>query len=354
MSATQKQIARVLDAVRNLYSLRDMREFPEQVMTSCSGLIPALYHSWMAVDKGALTEVAQLEEAHTNPEEVHHAMKQLAHQHPCYKQAMEIKKGDVVMALSDFTSFRMWKQTAFYNFVHKANGIKDQLIGGYKGPEGIFGFMLGRDKAFSADERHLMELIQPHLVVSYKNAQMLTAAQKQSPSLPDSVVPLSSDGRVNDWPSAILSALREHSHAPVLTYRVPVPEDFELWLHRSLQDLRRTKDLPAVLPPYVAQSQDSRLIARLIPGANSQSARLVFEVRAEDRDFTRLRKLGLTPKECEVAGWIAQGKGNEEIGIILECSPNTVRKHVEHIFEKLGVENRTSIATRVIEALSSK
>jgi DNA-binding CsgD family transcriptional regulator len=352
MSATQKQIARVLDAVKNLYSLRDMREFPEQVMTSCSGLIPALYHSWMAVDKGALTEVAQLEQSHTDPEEVHHAMKELAHQHPCYKQAMELKDGDVVMALSDFTSFRMWKQTAFYNFVHKANGIKDQLIGGYRGPEGIFGLMLGRDKAFSAEERFLMELIQPHLVVSYKNAKMLTAAQKHSATLPDSIIPISSDGRVSDWPSSVLNALREHSHAPVLTYRVPVPEDFELWLHRTLQDLRRAAGSSTPLTPYVAQSQDSRLIARLIPAVQSQPARLVFEVTAEDRDFSRLSKLGLTPKECEVAGWIAQGKANEEIGIILKSATNTVRKHVEHIFAKLGVENRTTLAKRVFEEIS--
>jgi DNA-binding CsgD family transcriptional regulator len=200
----------------------------------------------------------------------------------------------------------------------------------------------------------MMQLIQPHLVRSYLNSRVLTAAQKQTASLPDSVVPVTRDGRVHDWPSSVLKALRQHSHAPILTYRVPVPEDFELWLHASLQILRKGSEGLPLLQPYVAQAQDSRLVARLIPGTNSQRPYLVFEVTSEDRDFLKLKALGLTPKECEVAGWITRGKTNEEIGKILNCATATVRKHVEHILEKLGVENRTSIATRAIEVLSGK
>ncbi len=43
--------------------------------------------------------------------------------------------------------------------------------------------------------------------------------------------------------------------------------------------------------------------------------------------------------------WVAQGKTNEEIGAILSISPRTVGKHLERIYEKLGVEIRTSAAT---------
>jgi DNA-binding CsgD family transcriptional regulator len=52
----------------------------------------------------------------------------------------------------------------------------------------------------------------------------------------------------------------------------------------------------------------------------------------------------LTPREHEVAHWIAEGKGNGDIGRIIGCSEATVKKHLEHIFRKLGVETRTAAA----------
>ena len=65
-----------------------------------------------------------------------------------------------------------------------------------------------------------------------------------------------------------------------------------------------------------------------------------------------LESLGLTPREAEVLLWIAQGKTNAEIGIILEAATATVKKHVERVLEKLGAENRQSAALRAIEVLS--
>src|SRR3954451_6081716 len=52
----------------------------------------------------------------------------------------------------------------------------------------------------------------------------------------------------------------------------------------------------------------------------------------------------LTRRELEVIEWIVAGKRNHEIGKILECSPRTVQKHVQHILEKLQLETRTHVA----------
>ena len=56
----------------------------------------------------------------------------------------------------------------------------------------------------------------------------------------------------------------------------------------------------------------------------------------------RLQTLGLTKREAEVMAWVSQGKSNSDIATILESSPRTVAKHIEHIFEKLNVESRTA------------
>jgi DNA-binding CsgD family transcriptional regulator len=52
--------------------------------------------------------------------------------------------------------------------------------------------------------------------------------------------------------------------------------------------------------------------------------------------------LGLTTREAEVLGWVSRGKTNAQIAEILFISPLTVRKHLENVFEKLGVHTRTA------------
>ena len=64
-----------------------------------------------------------------------------------------------------------------------------------------------------------------------------------------------------------------------------------------------------------------------------------------------LETLGLTPREAEVLLWVAQGKGNRDIGLLLEMSEATAKRHLLHIFEKLGVETRTAAALQAIEVL---
>lgn len=57
-----------------------------------------------------------------------------------------------------------------------------------------------------------------------------------------------------------------------------------------------------------------------------------------------LEPLGLTPRQAEVLHWMAEGKTNEEIALILECSFFTVKNHLKEIFQRLGVHSRTSAA----------
>ncbi len=58
-----------------------------------------------------------------------------------------------------------------------------------------------------------------------------------------------------------------------------------------------------------------------------------------------MQTLKLTLRESEVLYWVVQGKTNRDIGDILGSSPATVKKHLERVYEKLGVETRTAAAT---------
>jgi len=55
----------------------------------------------------------------------------------------------------------------------------------------------------------------------------------------------------------------------------------------------------------------------------------------------------LTSREREILSWVARGASNREIATILWLSPGTVRKHLEHVYAKLDVPNRTAAVARV-------
>ncbi|TMV46799.1 helix-turn-helix transcriptional regulator, partial [Thioclava sp. BHET1] len=62
----------------------------------------------------------------------------------------------------------------------------------------------------------------------------------------------------------------------------------------------------------------------------------------------------LTMREAEVLLWLAAGKANRDISEILDISPRTVKKHLEQVFVKLGVENRATAAALAVKALADR
>jgi DNA-binding CsgD family transcriptional regulator len=66
------------------------------------------------------------------------------------------------------------------------------------------------------------------------------------------------------------------------------------------------------------------------------------------RIYQRINTVGLlTAREAEVLRWVAAGKSDAQIGAILRISARTVQKHLQNVYDKLGVESRTAAAMRV-------
>ena len=97
--------------------------------------------------------------------------------------------------------------------------------------------------------------------------------------------------------------------------------------------------------------------ADLVRAIEARLRRSDQQVRREFKpDFSSaepLLALGLTPRAAEAFLWLAQGKTNADIATILGITESTVKKHVQEIFEKLGVETRGAATVRALEALNS-
>jgi DNA-binding CsgD family transcriptional regulator len=115
---------------------------------------------------------------------------------------------------------------------------------------------------------------------------------------------------------------------------------------------------------WVREELARRAVAGAVPGEplklSRQNRRLVLAlheqtgedewliVMRESSDQAVIDAVGaafrLTTREAEVLYWVAKGKISRDIADILSMSPATVKKHLEHIYEKLGVETRTAAA----------
>jgi len=79
--------------------------------------------------------------------------------------------------------------------------------------------------------------------------------------------------------------------------------------------------------------------------ARSREVVVIKEIRVPEGgsfvlDVEKLKALGITPREHEILGLIAEGLSNREIGERLFVSENTVKTHSSRVFDKLGVSRR--------------
>jgi CheY-like chemotaxis protein/DNA-binding CsgD family transcriptional regulator len=176
------------------------------------------------------------------------------------------------------------------------------------------------------------------------------------------------------------NALDAFGHA---TLAVHEPRGLAVWqtalARRLLQEFFNAKPASDTLPPEL-QAWVAREALRRRAGAEPSgltvahgARRLVCALHAVDADAlgddhwlvvlrmsddtamvdALVRALDLTAREAEVLYWVTKGKTNRDIGEILGSSPRTVHKHLEHVFQKLGVETRTAAAAMALSRVAA-
>lgn len=179
--------------------------------------------------------------------------------------------------------------------------------------------------------------------VHLKNAQLTNSAQSALDSTGQHLFTSTNSGEVK-WATPQTFALfakanidcSDLSHSFSLALAAWLSEKREAHDNLTIEDL----DYPLSIR-FVGQHDNGDWLIKLIDGNRPTKAALLSS------------KLDLTGRESEVLFWIANGKTNREAAEILAMSPRTVNKHLEVIFPKLGVENRTAAAGVALRLLSS-
>jgi DNA-binding CsgD family transcriptional regulator len=261
--------------------------------------------------------------------------------------------------LSDFMSRRRYHESVLYRELFCRVGVEFQMAFYLpeRPPDSVAIALIRDRRDFTERDRLMLNLLRPHLFQAYRNAELVTHLREDCAqttqalvAAPYGIITLDAQGRVRfctprarQWLAAWFGWASQANGQ--------LPEALRRWLREQQLPSSKNGNVPAPRQPLITERNGRQLTIRLLADSEPGRQTLVMEERRRELSAAPLRRLGLTAREAEVLLWVAQGKTNPEIGIILGASPGTVHKHTEHIFEKLGVETRTAAAACAWETL---
>lgn len=142
------------------------------------------------------------------------------------------------------------------------------------------------------------------------------------------------------WATPQAQKLLAADDTPEDGLRLDLPKPWLEWLEQVHTGLAQPK-MP--MKASMLRNDELRLQYMGKLGPNEFLLRLARDTAA-DAPTQFSAEFGLTSRESEVLAWLSKGKTNRDIAQILGLSPRTVDKHLEQIYAKLGVENRTAAA----------
>jgi DNA-binding NarL/FixJ family response regulator len=191
----------------------------------------------------------------------------------------------------------------------------------------------------------MLARIRVHLV----NARLTQSARAALDVSGRYLLAVNSAGRIM-WATPQAQKLLSDTLSPDSDDNVVLPEPIPQWLDQARQGKAGSKTaITAALPG----NEQLRLQYMGKLGTNEFLLRLAKDFTSETpAEFSS--ELGLTAREGEVLSWLSKGKTNRDIAQILGLSRRTVDKHLEQIYSKLGVENRTAAAAIAVNAKNRK
>jgi DNA-binding CsgD family transcriptional regulator len=198
--------------------------------------------------------------------------------------------------------------------------------------------------------RHPLAVIYRHLVVCEEAGIGLRCITDLAADGGWLMMHVTLGGRILDASPTALRLLRRFFPAYASGLQTSLPSPLLSWFVRS-RNWGLERSAIDLAQRFTLTRLGSRLRVHFVPDPdNSAAGFLLMKHERVDLDAAHLARLPLTDREREVLALVAAGKTNGEIAIILAISARTVQKHLEHIFQKLGVETRTAAAVCALGA----
>ncbi|MEO8298123.1 MAG: response regulator transcription factor [Burkholderiales bacterium] len=131
------------------------------------------------------------------------------------------------------------------------------------------------------------------------------------------------------------------------------PTEVLAWLQHQVSCVEQAQG-ERIEPAKLTVARGARRLSFALHEPTAEGEWLLVLHEADDAALVEALGLSfkLTAREAEVLYWVVQGKTNRDIGDILGASPATVKKHLEHVYSKLGVETRTAAANLAMQRVT--
>jgi DNA-binding CsgD family transcriptional regulator len=349
-SLTRRDLLSVLEFLRESYAISNLEKFRSRVVENLPRLIRSEVTGYNEIDTRG-----QRLKAHIDPPDAFgfpdafQIFEQHMHEHPLIGYHTRVRDSRV-LKISDFLTAPRFRDLGLYREFFRRVGVEHQMVCTLPAKLPILiGIALNRSgKDFTERDRLLLELLRPHLMQAHNNAAALTSALEELEATQrrlneiEGLMILRWDGHTSWLSPGVHRLLGKYFSRKLGGERVPHP--LKQWVRHQSEILSQFE----VPQPLVMRKDGAQLTVRMLPGQD----RIVLLFHEDPVAGKRLKPAAtcLTMREDEVLGWVAQGKSNSEIAMILAISLRTVEKHLERVFEKLGVESRTAAAARFWES----
>jgi DNA-binding CsgD family transcriptional regulator len=340
---TRRDVEQVEAFLRGLYRVRRLEPLIGYVLTRLPALVGTTQASWNHV-------VPALRQAQVVswPVEARHevyeaALARHAAHHPLVLR-FAATRDPRAFKISDVWSRAEFHATALYDELYRPLGYEDQFAMSLgRSTAQMVSVVVARDRrTFTERDRALLDLVRPHLAQAYRHVRALhrlaRLAEAHRTQAATSWIVRGRDGRVEHYPARAqrwMSAFFDD--LPRGPGRLPV--SVERWL-AGTQAARSAGALSPPPAPLVVQRGGRQLVLRLAGHTAPGRTTLVLEEGTAPTAPGPPLPLGLTARELQVLLELEKGQRNVEIAAALGMRPRTVQKHLEHIFDKLGVDSR--------------
>ena len=328
-----------LDVTSTIVGFETLHEYRDGVLGELRRLVRGDVYGYNEVEPGGRPAFTVLDPPDAAPPHADEIFARLAMQNPVV--ARHAGGDRRTLKWSDFVSRGQLHRTDVYDLVYRPQGAEAQIACALPGgPSRVLGLAVNRLRGdFSERDRAMVDLARPAFVQAYRAAidrAMLEALLAAPGSQSRGVILLT----------------------PHLTVERATPAA-ERWL-----ELEPDRDAPDRIPSRIADWVEGHrrarsrgrirvggdgVMLRFVPAATGSPDTLVVEWPEPRLGPEAREALGLTSRELEVLQLVERGRTNAQIALELGVKQDTVAKHLHHVFDKLGVANRTEAVHRAAE-----
>ena len=328
-----KDVLALLEFIKDCYSIRDVDIFKQRVLSRVANLVQLKDRRYHEVGPPATAKVGTIQ---------------------AHRGSSLSERDSVAYRVKLPFIEKPGNQKSLHNQLRPAGLYRFSGLGHRRAPLANLQAMLSsRTKHFARHDRAVLTLLRPHVLQAYRNAEMATwternvsLVERALSTLQLGLVILSLDGGIRFATRHAIEQLRNFFGDKALR-RNRLPETILTWIKQQQLASNGKNTFHPRAGPLVLQQRGSRLEIRFVDDSGQTLLLL------EEQPMTTKSQPGLpsslSQRETQVLEWVSQGKTNKEIALILQLSARTIQKHLEHIYQKMGVENRTSATARAYE-----